>query len=105
MLSLQKYLMVAGVAVTTALAIIPGQSVRAEVNPRVDALAQAENSSAMTRVKRWTRTSFEAAKKNRAQDPAKFHECSRKLDETKKKSSRRMSYHRQGHFLETCMKE
>jgi|SRR6476469_9744798 len=104
MLSLQKYLMVAGVAVA-ALAIIPGQSVRAELNQRVDALAQAENSSALTRVKRWTRTSFEAAKKHWAEDQAKFQQCSRKLDETKKKSSRRMSYHRQGHFLDTCMKE
>ena len=105
MLSFKKYLMVGGVAAATALAIIPGQSVRAEVNQAVDALAQAESSSAVTRVKRWTRTSFEAAKTHWAQDQAKFHECSRKLDETKKKSSRRMSYHRQGHFLETCMKE
>ena len=76
MLSLQKYLMVAGVAVA-ALAIIPGQSVRAELNQRVDALAQAENSSALTRVKRWTRTSFEAAKKHWAEDQAKFQQCSR----------------------------
>ena len=67
-------------------------------------LAQAENPSAMSRVKQWTRTTLEAAKKHWAQDQAKFYECSHKLDEMKK-SRRRMSYHRQGHFLENCMKE
>ena len=105
MLSLQKYLIVAGVVVTTTLALVPAQSALAEVNPRLNAFAQAGNSSAVSRVKRWTRTNFEAAKKHWAQDQAKFYVCSQKLDEMKKKSSRRMSYHRQGHFLDTCMKE
>ena len=46
MLSLQKYLIVAGVVVTTTLALVPAQSALAEVNPRLNAFAQAGNSSA-----------------------------------------------------------
>jgi hypothetical protein len=73
-------------------------------NSASQVLAQAENPSPMSRVKQWTRATLEAAKKHWAQDQAKFYECSHKLDEMKK-SRRRMSYHRQGHFLENCMKE
>jgi hypothetical protein len=69
------------------------------------ALAQAENGTVTSRVMRWTRARLEAAKKHWAEDQQRFSECTRELDGIKKKSGRRMSYHRQGHFLEKCMRE
>jgi hypothetical protein len=69
------------------------------------AFAQAQNETVTSRVKRWTRARLEAAKKHWAKDQQWFSECTRELDDVKKKSGRRMSYHRQGHFLEQCMRE
>ena len=68
------------------------------------ALAQAENGTKTGRFTRWTRERLEAAKKHWAEDQQRFLECSNELDDAKKKN-RRMSYHRQGHFLEKCMQE
>lgn len=70
-----------------------------------DAFAQADNSSVTTRFTRWTRARLEAAKKHWAEDQQRFSECTEELDKVKKKSGRRLSYHRQGHFLEKCMRE
>ena len=69
------------------------------------AFAQAQNGTVTNRVKRWTRDRLEAAKKHWAEDQQRFSECTRELDDLKKKSGKRMSYHRQGHFLEKCMRE
>lgn len=69
------------------------------------AFAQAENGTVTSRFKRWTRARLEAAKKHWAEDQQRFSECIKELDDLKKKSSRRMSYHRQGHFLDKCMRE
>ena len=68
------------------------------------AFAQAENGAVTGRVKRWTRARLEAAKKHWAEDQQRFSECARELDEMKRKSGKRMSYHQQGHFLEQCMR-
>jgi hypothetical protein len=68
------------------------------------AFAQAEKGTVTGRVKRWTRARLEAAKKHWAEDQQRFSECTREWDDVKKKSARRMSYHRQGHFLEQCMR-
>ena len=67
--------------------------------------AQAEKPSATGRLGIWTRAQLDAAKKHWAQEQQAFSECSHKLDEMKKATRRRMSFHRQGHFLETCMRE
>ena len=69
------------------------------------AFGQAEKSSAAARFSVWTKVQLDAAKKHWAQDQQAFLECSNKLDELKKASRRRMSFHRQGHFLDTCMRE
>jgi len=71
----------------------------------LDAYAQAEQPSMTTRAGRWTRARLEAAKRHWAQDQARFSECVVKLDELKKKTKRRISYHDQGHFLQNCMME
>lgn len=67
------------------------------------ASAQTENGTVTGRVKRWTRASLEAAKKHWAEDQKRFSECTIDLEDMKKKSAKRMSYHRQGEFLEKCM--
>jgi hypothetical protein len=69
------------------------------------AFAQAQNETVTSRVKRWTRARLEAAKKHWANDQQWFSECTSELNELKKKSKRRLSYHRQGHFLEQCMRD
>ena len=67
--------------------------------------AQEPKPSAFRRLGIWTQSQLEAAKKQWAEDRQKFQACSIKLGDAKKKSRQRMSYHRQGHFLETCMRE
>ena len=84
------------VALTVILATVGSASV---------AFAQAEKPSAVARFSIWTRAQLDAAKKHWALDQQAFLECSNKLDEVKKASRRRMSFHRQGHFLEICMRE
>ncbi len=68
------------------------------------AYAQAENGTVSGRVKRWTRTRLEAAKKHWAEDQKRFSECTNEWEDMKKKSRKRTSYHQQGHFLEQCMR-
>ena len=69
------------------------------------ASTQAEQPSMPTRASRWTRARLEAAKQHWAQDQTRFKECAVKLDEYKKTNKWRLTYHRQGHFLERCMAE
>ncbi len=54
-----------------------------------------------TTTKTWTRAHLEAAKKHWAEDNAKFVDCSKQLADQKK--AKRLSLHRQGHFLQDCM--
>lgn len=101
MLSLQQYLMVTSVVVTTALASVPAPLALAAANPSLDAFAQAEQQPVTTRVKTWTRTRLAAAQKRWALNKEKFSDCSKQLGEQKK--LKRLSIHEQGHFLEACM--
>ena len=101
MLSFQKYLIVVGVAVSTALGSVPGQSVLAAANSGREAFAQGEQQSVTTRVKTWTRARLAAAQKRWALDKERFSDCSRQLEEQKK--TKRLSIHNQGHFLQECM--
>lgn len=54
-----------------------------------------------TTTKTWTRARLEAAKKHWAEDNAKFADCSKQLAD--QKNAKRLSLHRQGHFLQDCM--
>ncbi len=64
---------------------------------------QQQNDTISGRVKRWTRARLEAAKKHWAEDQQRFSACVKELDDLKAKSKKRISLHRQGHFLESCM--
>jgi hypothetical protein len=64
-------------------------------------IIQAENPSAGTSVKSWTRSKLDAAKKRWAQNQEKFSDCQKQLGERQK--IKRLSLHNQGHFLEQCM--
>ena len=64
-------------------------------------MTQAENPSAGTRVKSWTRSKLDAAKKRWAQNQERFSDCQKQLGERQK--IKRLSLHDQGHFLEQCM--
>ncbi len=105
MQGVRRLLAVAGVA---ALAMIGSVSAQADARASVamDSYAQAQPAPAQkpsvaTRVKTWTRAKLEAAKKSWAADKAKFTDCQQKLVEERK--TKRMSIHKQGHFLEACM--
>lgn len=67
------------------------------------AAAETKSESVMNRVVRWTRARLQAAKKHWAEHDQWFSECNTEL-ENLKKSSRQMSYRRQAHFLEHCMR-
>jgi hypothetical protein len=54
-----------------------------------------------SKIKTWTRARLDAAKKRWAEDNAKFTDCSKQLAEQQK--AKRLSLHRQGHFLQDCM--
>jgi hypothetical protein len=69
------------------------------------AFAQAQVDNATTRITRWTRARLESAKRRWAQDQQRFSECTQKLAQMKVNSKRRISYHQQGHFLDTCMRD
>ena len=73
----------------------------APVNGGLQSFAQADKPSTVTRVKIWTRTRLEAAKKRWAADNAKFTDCQKQLLEQRK--TKRLSLHKQGHFLQDCM--
>jgi len=76
------------------------QPARASADAIFEALAQAESTT--KRVTRWTRERLDAAKKRWAQNEMKFADCSRQLDE--KMKTKRLSLHKQGHFLDDCMR-
>lgn len=67
------------------------------------AFAETKSEGIMSRAGRWTRTRFQAAKRHWAEHEQRFSECNREL-ESLKRSGKRMSYNRQAHFLEDCMR-
>jgi hypothetical protein len=94
-----------GLAIVMALDVnVAVQESGPTITNASSAFAKAENGTVTSRVKRWTATRLEAAKKHWAEDQQRFSECTRELDDMKKKTVRRMSYHRQGHFLDQCMR-
>jgi hypothetical protein len=99
-----RHLFLCGFGALVVVCPLTPLSVTAAESPGLQSLAQADKGATTTRVKRWTKDRLEAAKKYWAEDQAKFFNCSYKLDELKK-STRRMSFHKQGHFLEKCMRE
>jgi hypothetical protein len=92
-----------GVLMVAALGIsIDIQETRPAIGVRA-AVAQTESKTLTSRVGRWTRARLQAAKKHWAEHERWFSECSREL-ESLKKSAKRVSYDRQAHFLEDCMR-
>jgi hypothetical protein len=65
------------------------------------AYAQAEKETTTTKVTRWTKARYEAAKRRWAQNRQKFSECTGKLSEMQK--GKRISVHDRGHFMQDCM--
>jgi hypothetical protein len=70
------------------------------------AVAQTPSSSTAApkttaKIATWTRARLAAAKKRWAEDNAKFTDCSKQLADQQK--VKRLSLHRQGHFLQECM--
>lgn len=68
-----------------------------------DAIAQTQSDTATSHFGRWTRARLQAAKKHWAEHEQWFSECNREL-ESLKTSAKRISYDRQAHFLEDCMR-
>ena len=91
-----------GVLLITTIGGVAAQTAIPAVSPN-QATAQAENSSAGTQVKSWTRSKLDAAKKRWAQNQEKFTDCQKQLGERQK--VKRLSLHNQGHFLEKCMSQ
>ena len=91
------------------LLILTGMSINAEIKEAGavigvrGAFAETESEAVTSRVGRWTRARFQAAKKHWAEHEQWFSECSRELGNLKK-SGKRMSYDRQAHFLADCMR-
>jgi hypothetical protein len=73
------------------------------INFSGEAIAETQSDTAASRFGRWTRARFQAAKKHWAEHEQWFSECNREL-ESRKKSANRMSYDRQAHFLEDCIR-
>ena len=91
------------------LVIVTGLGINVEIReagPIIgihSAFAEAKSETVISRVGRWTRARFQAAKKHWAEHERWFSECNREL-ESLKKSGNRMSYDRQAHYLEDCMR-
>ena len=90
-----------GILLITTIGGVAAQTAIPAVSPNQATAAQAENSSAGTRVKSWTRSKLDAAKKRWAQNQEKFTDCQKQLGERQK--VKQLSLHNQGHFLEKCM--
>jgi hypothetical protein len=69
--------------------------------PAASSSSEVSKPTVVSKIKTWTRARLAAAKKRWAEDNAKFTDCSRQLIEQQK--VRRLSLHRQGHFLQDCM--
>ncbi len=96
----RRLLAAAGIVVLATVSSAAAQT-NVPANVGLQAFAQADKPSTVTRVKTWTRAKLEAAKKRWAEDNAKFADCQKQLLEQRKK--KRLSLHKQGHFLQDCM--
>ena len=104
MMQRSRYFFLCGIGALVFIGPLTKQSATAAENPGLQSQTQSDKEATTARVKRWTKDRLEAAKKHWAEDQKKFSDCSKKLDELKK-TKRRLSFHRQGHFLEKCMRE
>jgi len=89
-----------GILLIATTSGVSAQTVAPAARPD-QAIVQIENPPAGTRVKVWTRSKLDAAKKRWAQNQEKFSDCQKQLGERQK--VKRLSLHNQGHFLEQCM--
>jgi hypothetical protein len=96
----RQLLGVTGILLITTIGGVAAQTATSAASPN-QATAQAENPSAGTRIKSWTRSKLDAAKKRWAQNQEKFSDCQKQLGEHQK--MKRVSLRKQGHFLERCM--
>ena len=96
----RRLLAAAGIVVLTTMGSVAAPT-SAPANSGLQSFAQADKPSTVTRVKTWTRAKLEAAKKRWAEDNAKFTDCQKQLLEQRK--TKRLSLHKQGHFLQDCM--
>jgi hypothetical protein len=101
---LRYHCLVWGIGALIAICPASGQSTATAATQGLQTHEQSDNMQTTARVRRWTKSRLEVAKKHWAENQQKFSDCSKKLDELKK-TKRRLSLHRQGHFLETCMRE
>jgi hypothetical protein len=88
-----------------ALLLIPAGPARSATTDTpeiaVQAFAQGEKPSAAQRVRHWTRTRLESAKKRWARNNLKFSMCTKELVEIRK--TKRVGLRAEGRFLENCM--
>ena len=91
---------VVGILLILTIGSVAAQTAMPAASPN-QAAAQAENPPAGTRLKNWTRSRLDAAKKRWAHNQKKFADCQKQLGEHQKVN--RLSLHDQGHFLQQCM--
>ena len=101
MANLQRLVGVVGILLVATIGSALAQAT-SPVSPS-QASTQPDNPSAGARVKAWTRSKLDAAKKQWAQNEAKFTDCQKQLGD--KQKVKRLSLHNQGHFLEKCMSQ
>ena len=101
MRSVGQLLAVTGVVVVATIGSISAQAASPAVDATAQSFAQADKPSTAARVKTWTRAKLDAAKKRWAADKAKFEDCQKQLLEERK--TKKLSIHKQGHFLQACM--
>ena len=98
----RRSLGVAGILLVATIESASAQKATSALSPSQTS-TQAENPSAGTKVKAWTRSKLDAAKKGWAQNEMKFTDCQKKLVE--KHQVKRLSLHDRGPFLERCMSQ
>lgn len=98
---MRRLLAAAGVVVLATIGSAAAQTGAPAAIMGAQSFAQADKPSMAKRVKTWTRARLEAAKKRWAEDNQKFSDCQKQLLEQRK--TKRLSLHKQGYFLQTCM--
>jgi hypothetical protein len=98
----RRLLGVMGVLLIAAIGGVAAQTATPAASPN-QTTVQAEAPSVGARVKGWTRSKLNAAKKRWARNQEKFIDCQKQLGERQK--VKRLSLHNQGHFLEQCMSQ
>lgn len=89
--------------VIAALASTGAVSAQTVLKPVPEQSSRLDNPSTAAKVKTWTRTRWEAARKRWARDNAKFYGCSDKWREQTK--NQKYSLHDQREFLFQCMSD